>query len=420
MQRYFSPSYLFFIAKRIHFNKEGEKQISSPIIRIAIISTALSLTTMILSVAIVVGFKKEVLSKVIGFGSHIQITNFDNNIFHETHPITIDVALLEKLKHIPNIHHIQSFATKPAIIKTKDNFQGVILKGVDKDFDWNFFKQNLIEGNIPKLHSDLPNTNVILSKNIANKLHLKVNDTFTCYFIQNSIKMRKYRIAGIYQTNFVNYDKLFILCNIIQIRRLSNWDEDMISGLEILVNDYKHLDQILDEIHCKLSAQTDRLGNRYHTHSIKQFNPTIFTWLNLLDINMVFILLLMLLVAGFSMISILLIIILERVQMIGILKVIGENNTGIRKIFLYVSVFLIGRGLIWGNAIALFICLIQKYTGILKLNPEIYYVSTVPIYLNVIHLFLINFGTIIITLSILIIPSYIVAKISPVKIIRFE
>lgn len=420
MRRYLSFSRLFFIAQRILFNKEGERQVSPLIIHIAIISIALSLTVMILSVAIVIGFKKEIRSKIIGFGSHIQITNLDNNIFYENHPITVNAALLEKLKHIPNIYHIQSFATKPAIIKTKNNFQGVILKGIDKDFDWNFFKQNLIEGNLLNLYSDLSNANVILSKNIADKLHLKINDTFICYFIQNPVRAKKYHIAGIYQTNFLDYDKLFILCNIIQIRKLNNWDEDMVSGLEVLVNDYKRLDEVFGEIHCKLSAQTDRLGNHYYTHSIKQFNPTIFAWLNILDINVVVILLLMLLVAVFSMISVLLIIILERVNMIGILKVMGESNTGIRKIFLYVSVFLIGRGLMLGNAIAMFICLIQKFTGILKLNPEIYYVSVVPIYLNIIHLFLINFGMLIITLLILIIPSYLVAKISPARTIRFK
>jgi lipoprotein-releasing system permease protein len=410
----------FFIAQRIYFDKEGEKQVSPPAIRIAIISMALGLAVMILSVAIVVGFKKEVRNKVIGFGSHIQITNFDSNVSYETHPIAINDSLLEQLRAMPNIRHIQSFATKPAIIKTENDFQGVILKGVDENFDWDFFKKNLVEGEILHLSPDSSNTNVILSKNIADKLNLHLDDSFICYFIQEPPRARKYHISGIYQTNFVDYDKLFILGDIKQIRRLSDWENDMVSGLELLVEDYEKLDQTLDAIYYDLSVQTDRLGNHYYTRSIKQINPMIFAWLDVLNTNVVVILLLMVLVAGFSMISGLLIIILERANMIGILKALGENNTNIRKIFLYVSVFLIGKGLLWGNLIALAICFIQKYTGILKLNPEVYYVSAVPIDLNIVSWVLINIGTLIVTFGMLVGPSYLVAKISPAKTIRFE
>ncbi|MDR0864286.1 MAG: ABC transporter permease [Candidatus Symbiothrix sp.] len=410
----------FFIAQRIYFDKDGEKQVSPPAIRMAIISMALGLAVMILSVAIVVGFKKEVRNKVIGFGSHIQVTNFDSNASYETHPVAFSDTLLAQLKETPNVRHIQSFATKPAIIKTGNDFQGVILKGVDENFDWDFFKENLVEGDILHLTPDSSLTDVILSKNIADKLNLHLDDSFICYFIQEPVRARKYHISGIYQTNFVDYDKLFILGDIRQIRRLSDWDEDMVSGLEILVNDYEKLDQTLDAVYYDLAAQNDRLGNHYYTRSIKQINPMIFAWLDVLDTNVVVILLLMVLVAGFSMISGLLIIILERANMIGILKALGENNTNIRKIFLYVSVFLIGKGLLWGNLIALAVCFIQKYTGLFKLNPEVYYVSTVPIDLNILSLILINLGTLAVTLVMLIGPSYLVAKIAPAKTIRFE
>jgi lipoprotein-releasing system permease protein len=409
-----------FIARKIYFSKEGEKQVSPPAIRIAIISMALGLAVMILSVAIVIGFKKEVRNKVIGFGSHIQITNYDSNTSYETHPIAISDTLLDKLKAIPNIRHIQPFATKPAIIKTDNDFQGVILKGVDEAFDWNFFDKNLVEGEILTIHPDSTNTNVLISTAIADKLNLKLGDSFICYFIQDPPRARKQVISGIYRTNFIDYDKLFILGDIRQIRRLSDWDEDMASGLEVLVNDYDQLDQTLETVYYDLSGQTDRLENHYYPLSIKQLNPMIFAWLDVLDTNVVVILLLMLLVAGFSMISGLLIIILERANMIGILKAMGESNTGIRKIFLYISAFLIGKGLLWGNIIALSICFIQKYTGILKLNPEVYYVSEVPIDLNILSLVLINLGTLVVTLLMLIGPSYLVAKISPAKTIRFE
>ncbi|GHV59564.1 ABC transporter permease [Bacteroidia bacterium] len=409
-----------FIARRIYFSKDREKQVSPPAIRIAVMSMALGLAVMLLSVAIVIGFKKEVRNKVIGFGSHIQITHFDSNTSYETRPIAVSDTLLNELRAIPNIRHIQAFATKPAIMKTDSDFQGVVLKGVDEHFDWNFFKKNLIEGSILNIRPDSTNNQVLISAIIADKLKLKTGDSFICYFIQDPPRARKYTIAGIYQTNFADYDKLFILGDIRQIRRLSDWDDDMVSGLELLVNDYDHLDATLETVYYDLSTQTDRLGNHYYPQSIKQLNPMIFAWLDVLDVNVVVILLLMALVAGFSMISGLLIIILERANLIGLLKAMGENNTGIRKIFLYLSVFLIGKGLLWGNLIAFSICIIQKYTGILKLNPDIYYVSQVPVEINIWSWILINLGTLVVTLLMLIGPSYLVAKISPATTIRFE
>ena len=411
----------FFIAKRIYQNKEGERNVSPPAIRVAIISMALGLVVMILSVAIVVGFKKEVRNKVIGFGSHIQITNFDSNTSYETQPIIVDDALINEIHNIPNILHVQKFTTKPGIIKTDEDVLGVILKGIDEDYDWAFFKDNLLEGEILAIHPDSATNNVVISKVIADKLNLKLKDSFiTYYFVQDQIRLRKYNITGIYQTNFSDYDKLFIFSDIKQIRRLSGWEEDMVSGLEVLVKDYDKLDDTSMQLYYELQSKQDRLGNILYTRSIKQLNPMIFVWLDILDTNVVVILLLMLVVAGFSMISGLLIIILERANMIGILKALGENNTSIRKIFIYISAFLIAKGLLWGNIIALLICLIQKYFGILKLDPEIYYTSAVPIDLNIFSILLINIGTLIVTLLMLIGPSYLVAKISPAKTIRFE
>jgi lipoprotein-releasing system permease protein len=410
----------FFIARRIYFNRDGDKQVSPPAIRVALISIALGLVVMILSVAIVVGFKKEVRNKVIGFGSHIQITNFDSNTSYETHPIAVSDTLLAEIKAISTVRHVQKFATKPAIIKTEDNFQGIILKGIDENFNWSFFQESLIEGEILSLHPDSLCTDVLMSKNIADKLNLKTGDSFISYFIQEPVRARKFRISGIYQTNFVDYDQLFMLVDVKQIRRLSNWEEDMVSGLEILVNDYDDLDQTLEAIYDQTDARTDRLGNHYYARSIRQLNPAIFAWLDVLNTNVVVILLLMLLVAGFSMISGLLILIMEQANTIGILKALGENNTSIRKIFLYLSAFLIVKGLFWGNMIALAICFIQKYFGILKLNPATYYVSEVPIDLNLLSLILINAGTLLVTLLMLTGPSYLVAKISPAKTIRFE
>lgn len=410
----------FFIAKRIYFNKEGDKNVSPPAIRIAIASMALSLVVMILAVAIVVGFKKEVRNKVIGFGSHIQISSFNMNSSYEPVPIAVSDSLLQVLENWPNVVHVEKFGLKPGIIKTDDDFQGMVLKGVDENFNWDFFRQNLLEGEILVIHPDSTSTKVTISKNIADKLNLGIGDSFISYFIQEQVRPRKFTVSGIYQTNFTDYDKLFILADIKQIRRLNQWDNDMVSGLEILIKDYDKLDETTDELYYEFFRQQDRLGNALYTRSIKQLNPHIFGWLEVLNMNVVIILILMILVAGFSMISGLLIIILERANMIGILKAMGQNNTSIRKVFLYVSLFLISKGLLWGNIIALAICFIQKYFGILKLNPVDYYVSEVPVDLNFFYILLINIGTLIVTLLILIGPSYLIAKISPAKTIRFE
>jgi len=411
----------FFIARRIFQNTEGEKNISPPAVRVAVISIALGLVVMILAVAIVVGFKKEVRNKVIGFGSHIQISNFDNNSYYEMNPIAISDTLFDFLQTYPNIAHVQRFATKPGIIKTDEDTQGAVFKGIDENYNWDFFRQNLLEGEILTIHPDSTITDILISKKIADKLHLKLGDSFLTYFVrQDDVSPRKFHIAGIYQTNFSDYDKLFILVDIKQIRRINQWDADMVSGLELAVKDYRQLNQTAEALYFDMQSRTDRLGNTFYTRSVQQLNPMLFAWLDVLDMNVVVILILMILVAGFAMISGLLIIILERANMIGTLKALGENNANIRKIFLYVSAFLIGQGLLWGNLIGLSICFIQKYTGILKLNPETYYLSRVPIEINWISILLINLGTLIITLLLLIGPSYLVAKISPAKTIRFE
>ncbi len=411
----------FFIAKRVYFSKDGEKKVSPPAVRIAIASIALGLMIMILAVGIVIGFKKEVRNKVVGFGSHIQISYFDNNSSYETQPIVISDSLINNvILKTPNVSHVQRFATKPGIMKTDENFYGIILKGVDTDYDWDFFKQNLIRGTVLSIDPDTISSSVIISKTMADKMLLDVGDSFFTYFIQDEMRARKFHIAGIYQTNFIEYDKLFILADIKQVRKLNMWDDDQVSGVEILVRDYDQLDQTTDHLYLNMVNLHDRNNNIFYTRSIKQLNPMIFAWLGVLDTNVAIIIVLMLLVSGFSMISGLLIIILERANMIGILKSLGENNMNIRKIFLYISAFIIGKGLFWGNLIGVSLCLIQKYFGIFKLNPETYYVSTVPISINIWHIIALNIGTLLLSLLILVGPSYLITRISPAKSIRFD
>lgn len=409
----------YFIAKRIHF-QQGKKNISRPAVRIATIGIALGLAVMIVSVAVVIGFKNEVRNKTIGFGGHVQITNFDNNNTYEMNPIKADSTFVGKLAKLEGVKHVQHFATKPGIIKTDSEFQGIVIKGVGADFDWNFFKSNLIEGNILDVSGEATKNDVIISKSLATMLGLKLGDSFFTYFIQEQVRARKFKIVGIYSTNFIEYDKLFILADLRHVQRLNDWAENQYSGLEILINDFNDIDKIGDEVYDAVSNKFTNEGNTYYVQTIKQLNPQIFGWLDLLDMNVWVILFLMLAVAGFNMISGLLILILERTNMIGILKSLGAENWSIRKIFLCHSAFLIGKGMFWGNVIGLALCAIQYFTHIVPLDPESYYVATVPINFNWLFIVLLNVGTLIASMLMMIGPSYLITKINPARIIRYE
>ena len=408
-----------FIAKRIHF-QQGRKNISRPAVRIATIGIALGLAVMLISVAVVIGFKKEIRNKTIGFGGHIQITNFDNNNTYEMNPIKADKALITKITSSDGVKHVQRFSTKPGIIKTDTEFQGIVLKGIDAGFDWNFFKSNLVEGKIIDFGEKSSGNQVVISKYLANLLGLKLGDSFFTYFIQDQVRARKFKIVGIYSTNFIEYDKLIILADMRQVQALNNWDKDSFSGLGVLITDFNRIDEVGDAVYSATANKFNKDGKTYTTQTIKQLNPQIFSWLDLLDMNVWVILILMLSVAGFNMISGLLILILERTNMIGILKSIGATNWSVRKIFLYHSFFLIGKGMLWGNVIGLSLCAIQYFTGIIPLDPEAYYVATVPITFNWLYIFLLNAGTLLASIMIMIGPSYLITKITPANIIRYE
>lgn len=410
-----------FIAKRIYRgDKKNDKRVSSPAIRIAIAGIALGLAVMIVAVCIIVGFKKEVRAKVIGFGSHIQVSAFESNASYEHTPIAISDTLLAQLNANPAISHVQEFITKPGIIKTDDDFMGVVLKGVSEGYDWQFFRKNLLEGSVIESGDTTSDNRAIISRVIADKLLLKTGDNFTCYFVQEPVRARRFRITGIYETNFEDYDKLYIITEKEVLARLNDWDDDMASGIELLVKDYDKLDATAQEIFFAMADHKDRLGNAFYTRSIKDINPMIFNWLDLLDMNVWVIVILMLVVSGFTMISGLLIIILERTNMIGILKSMGARDFSIRRVFLYLSAFLIGQGMLWGNLIALLFCFIQDRWLLLKLDPSTYYLSAVPVDINPLYIILLNVGTLIVSLLMMIGPSYLVAKIRPAKSIQFE
>ncbi len=409
-----------FIARRIHFSREGARGVTPPAVRIAVIGIALSVAVMILSVAIMVGFKKEVCEKVIGFGSHVQITNFDGNSSYETVPIAVGDSLLRALRVFPHVKHVERFATKMGVLKTDTDFQGIVLKGVDEDYDWNFFLSNLKEGRTLTIDSVKSSTDIIISRYLADLLCLKTGDDVRAYFIGEDVRARKFNIVGIYETGFMDYDKLFVICDIKQIRRLSGWEADEVSGIELLVDDYSNLDRTAEDLYFNLIEKQDRSGNTYYARSIKEMNPMIFNWLDVLDVNVVVILVLIFAVAGFTMISGLLIIILERTNMIGILKALGESNVSIRKIFLYISFFLIGKGMLWGNVIGLAICIMQSHFHVLKLDASTYYLDAVPIELSATALVLLNVGALCVSMLTMLGPSYLITKIDPAKSIRFE
>ena len=409
-----------FIARRIYRESDGGKQVSRPAVLIAMAGIAIGLAVMIIAVAVVIGFKSEVRNKVIGFGSHIQITNLDAVSSYETHPIAVGDSMMTALADYPEISHVQRFSTKPGMIKTDDAFQGMVLKGVGPEFDPHFIKEYLVEGEIPVFSDSVSTNQVLISKALATKMKLKLGDKIYTYYIQDDIRARRLTIAGIYQTNFSEYDNLFLLTDLNLVNRLNGWQPEQVTGVELQVKDYDRLEDITYEIATDIDNRQDDLGGVYYVRNIEQLNPQIFAWLDLLDLNVWVILILMIGVAGFTMISGLLIIILERTNMIGILKALGENNTSIRKIFLYISFFLIGKGMIWGNVIGIVLCLVQSYFRVVKLDPSVYYLDAVPIDLTVFSIVLLNIGTLAAAMLMMLGPSYLITKIHPAKSIRFE
>jgi lipoprotein-releasing system permease protein len=392
-------------------------------VNIALFGIILGLVVLILSVAIVTGYKTEVGRKVIGFGSHLQIVNLDSNQSYETTPISQDQPFLPELQKIEGIRHVQIFATKPGIIRTDDEIQAVVLKGIGPDFDWSFFEENKVEGSRFQVQDTVRSNQVWVSKQMADMLKLKLGDDLIMFFIHGSEiipRQRKFQLAGIYKTSLEEFDRLFVLVDINHIRKLNNWKNDEISGYEILVKNFKTLPDQEKAVHNLLLRNTVANGPVLQVVSIREKYRHIFDWLGLLDMNVWVILTLMVLVAGFNMVSSLLVVILERAQMIGILKAMGARNWSIRKVFLYFSVMLILKALVLGNILGIGICLIQQYTHVLKLDPTSYYLEYIPINLTIGHLVLLNVGTIAVTMLMLLLPSYFITKVSPEKIIRFE
>lgn len=411
----------YFLARRIYADNDNQKKVSRPAVRIAIIGVAVGLAVMIVSVCVVLGFKHAIRDKVVGFGSHIQVAEFSMLQQGTDSPIEVDDSVMNVLQHIEGVKHVQRFAMKQGILKTDSDFLGVAFKGVGPEFDSTFIHQHLLEGVVPKFSDESSGNKILVSKVMADKLKLTCGSRIFAYFIDDSgVRTRRFTIAGIYQTNLTQYDNVMCYVDLYTAVKLNGWQEDMASGAELQVDHFDKLDEVENRVVKLVNRTTDKYGNTYSSKTIKELSPQIFSWLDLLDLNVWIILIIMMAVAAVTMISGLLIIILERTQMIGLMKALGARNPMVRHTFMWFAAFIIGRGLLWGNMIALALVALQYFTGIVKLDPATYYVSSVPVEVNVLFVVLLNIGTLLISLLVLIGPSFLISHIHPAKTMTYE
>ncbi|CCY81788.1 aBC superfamily ATP binding cassette transporter permease protein [Prevotella sp. CAG:1185] len=410
-----------FIAKRIYSDNDAQQKVSKPAIRIATAGVAVGLAVMIVSVCIVLGFKHTIRDKVIGFGSHITVANFMTIHGNGQRPIAINDSMTKVLRSVNGVRHVQRYALKQGILKTDIDFLGVAFKGIAAEYDTTFIHNNMVSGCIPTFSDETSHNKIVISKIMADMLKIKTGDKVFAYFIDNdNVRMRRFLVSGIYQTNLTQYDKTICFTDLYTAVRLNGWNNDQVTGAEIIVNDFNKVNDVEDILVSKVNRTTDSYGETYSSETIQESNPQIFSWLDLLDLNVWIILALMLCVAGFTMISGLLIIILERTNMIGVLKALGAKNKTIRKTFLWFAVFIIGKGMIIGNVIGLGLVIIQNVTGMVTLDPSTYYVKTVPVEINIPLIVILNIATLLISVFVLIAPSFLISRIHPAKSMRYE
>ena len=400
------------IAKRLYFSEEGKARTSRPAVRVALGGILIGVMVMIVAICVVVGFKQEIQRKVAGFGSHIQVVNFDNNATYELQPVEVSDSLLQKLRGLPYVKHVSTFASKPGILKTDSAFQGIIFKGTDY---WDYFAENLVSGSLPEEKNE-----VIISTVLASQLHLAVGDAILCYFVQDDLRVRKLYVSGLYNTCMSEMDRLFVLGDIDLVRQLNHWRASQASGIEVLVDDLRHLQEAADGVYFATANRLDEAGNAFYTQTLEQLNPQIFGWLDLLDMNVVIIIVLMLCVSGFSIITGLIILILESITLIGTLKALGAHNRFVRRIFIYEAILLVGKGMLWGNVLGLGLVALQYFTQVIPLDASIYYVSYVPMAFPWGWLVALNIGVLLVAWVIMLAPSAIVSQISPAKVMHFE
>ena len=410
-----------YIAKRIYSDQGDKRKVSRPAIRIATIGVAIGLAVMIVTVSVVLGFKHTIRDKVVGFGSHIQVHNIMNYNGSDPHPICANDSLMKAVGKLPGVAKAERFSMTQGILKTDEDFLGIAIKGIAEEYDTTFLSQHLIAGNITSFSDKTSKYKLLVSKMIADKMRLKVGNKVFGYFIDNQdVRTRKFTISGIYQTNMTRFDETLCFTDLHTANKLNGWTDNQATGIEVLVKDFEKVNETANQFIDNINRTSDEQGNSLTSETIYELYPQVFSWLELLDINVWIILALMVCVAGFTMISGLLIIILERTQMIGILKALGARNKTVRHTFLWFSVFIIGQGLFWGNIVGIGIVLLQKYTGFITLDPQTYYVSEAPMELNLPLVALINIATLLICVFVLIAPSYLISHIHPAKSMRYE
>ena len=410
-----------YIAKRIYSDQGDKRKVSRPAIRIATIGVAIGLAVMIVTVSVVLGFKHTIRDKVVGFGSHIQVHNIMNYNGSDPHPICANDSLMKVVSKLSGVAKAERFSMTQGILKTDEDFLGIAIKGIAEEYDTTFLSQHLIAGNITSFSDKTSKYKLLVSKMISDKMRLKVGDKVFGYFIDNQdVRTRKFTISGIYQTNMTRFDETLCFTDLHTANKLNGWTDNQVTGIEVLVKDFEKVNDTANQFIDNINRTSDEQGNSLTSETIYELYPQVFSWLELLDINVWIILALMVCVAGFTMISGLLIIILERTQMIGILKALGARNNTVRHTFLWFSVFIIGQGLFWGNIVGIGIVLLQKYTGFITLDAQTYYVSEAPMELNLPLIALINIATLFICVFVLIAPSYLISHIHPAKSMRYE
>ena len=415
------------IARRLYYSSAAHRT-ARPAVRVALAGITIGVTVMILTVCVVIGFKRTVTEKVAGFGAHIQITSFDNNNTYEYQPIYAPDSLIEQLEAIPHVVSVNTFATKPGMLKTPDNFQGIVLKGLPVDGNqksdvrdqmsddgWQFFRNNLIDGALPQAPND-----ILLSQANARLLGLSVGESVLCYFVGDALKVRKFTIAGIYNSSFAEYDKLFVICPLPTVNQLNGWAPTQVSGIELRLDNLRHLDEVYDEVYFSVANRLDEEGSAYYPQSVIQMHPAVFYWLDLLDMNVWVIILLMLAVSGFNIVSGLIILILDAIPLIGILKALGANNRFIRRIFIHEATILIGKGMLWGNLIGLLLAGVQHFFHLIPLDAATYYVSYVPIAFPWLGLIALNLLILGVSMLTLLAPTSLATRISPARVMHFE
>ena len=410
-----------FLAKRIYGSEGDGHQVSRPAIRIATIGVAIGIAVMIITVSVILGFKHTIRDKIVGFGSHIQVTSYAAQQTAIPVPISLTKQEIQQLRQLPNVRHIERYVLTHGILKTDSDFLGVAFKGLDQHYDLTFLRQCMVEGDLPVFNDTKSSNKLVISRQIANTLHLKVGQKVFAYFIAyDDVRVRRFTICGIYQSNMKQFDDVLCITDLQTTLKLNEWADDQMSGIELQIRDFELLDETSQQVTEIVKNQTDSYGETLTSQTIYEAYPQVFSWLSLLDINVWIILALMIAVAGFTMISGLLIIILERTQMIGLLKALGARNRTVRHTFLWFAVFIIGQGLLAGNIIGLGLVLLQQHYGIVKLDPTTYYVSTAPVEISIPLVVLLNVATLLLSIFVLLAPSHLVSRIHPAKAIRFE